>query len=146
MLAFCTANCLLNPMQVHRWMKTERQRTTNQIFILTLKTQSAAFDFDGLRVQWPHRTYGLPADPEYPSRVTRNGSRKTLRPSVDKWEFQPENNKEKSHSQDAVHELKRYPEEITEKDLEKQVAPAVRGHMRDFLRIVESRERPNSVI
>ena len=34
---------------------------------------------------------------------------------------------------DVVYELEQYPEDKTEKDLETHVAPAIRGHMHDFL-------------
>lgn len=39
-------------------------------------------------------------------------------------------------------ELEKYPADQTEKDLEKHVAPAIRGHMSDFLRNIESRGKP----
>ena len=39
-------------------------------------------------------------------------------------------------------ELEQYPEDKTEKDLEKHVAPAIRGHMKDLLRNIASRGRP----
>ncbi len=35
-----------------------------------------------------------------------------------------------------------YPEDRTEKDLERHVAPAIRGHMRDFLACIASRGKP----
>jgi hypothetical protein len=38
--------------------------------------------------------------------------------------------------------LEQYPEDKTEKDLEKHVAPAIRGHMKDLLRCIETRDRP----
>ena len=112
----------------------------------TADTQLAAFDFDDLRVQWQHRTYGHPADPEFPWGATLYGSKGTLQLSVHKWKFKPVNKKEKPQLQDVVFELDQYPEDKTEKDLEKHVAPAVRGHMKDFLRCVETRERPISDI
>ena len=37
---------------------------------------------------------------------------------------------------------KQYPEDKTEKDLEKHVAPAIRGHMQDFLQCIDDRSRP----
>lgn len=40
------------------------------------------------------------------------------------------------------YEFEQYPEDKTEKDLERHVAPAIRGHMRDFLANIESRGRP----
>ena len=36
----------------------------------------------------------------------------------------------------------KYPEDKTEKDLEKHVAPAIRGHMQDFLQAIASRGKP----
>ena len=112
----------------------------------TPDTQSAAFDFDDLRVQWQHRTYGHPVDPEYPWGATLYGSKGTLRLSVKKWHFKPVNKKAESLAQDVEYELDQYPEDRTEKDLEKHVSPAVRNHMRDFMKCVESRERPVSDI
>ncbi len=35
-----------------------------------------------------------------------------------------------------------YPEDRTEKDLERHVAPAIRGHMKDLLAAIASRGRP----
>ena len=43
---------------------------------------------------------------------------------------------------DVKYELDEYPEDRTEKDLEKHVAPAIRGHMRDFLACIASRGKP----
>ena len=43
---------------------------------------------------------------------------------------------------DVKMELDEYPEDRTEKDLEKHVAPAIRGHMRDFLAAIASRGKP----
>jgi hypothetical protein len=39
-------------------------------------------------------------------------------------------------------ELDEYPEDRTEKDLERHVAPAVRGHMLDFLNAIATRGKP----
>jgi hypothetical protein len=39
-------------------------------------------------------------------------------------------------------ELEQYPEDKTEKDLEKHVAPAIRGHMKDFLECIGTRGKP----
>ena len=41
-----------------------------------------------------------------------------------------------------VYELEQYPEDKTEKDLEKHVAPAIRGHMLDFLAAIDDRGKP----
>ena len=42
----------------------------------------------------------------------------------------------------VTYELEQYPEDKTEQDLEKHVAPAIRHHMQDFLRAVDNRGRP----
>ena len=39
-------------------------------------------------------------------------------------------------------ELEEYPIDKVEKDLEKHVAPAIRGHMKDLLRCIETRNKP----
>jgi hypothetical protein len=39
-------------------------------------------------------------------------------------------------------ELEKFPEDANEKGLEKYVAPAIRGHMRDWLQAVSTRGKP----
>jgi hypothetical protein len=39
-------------------------------------------------------------------------------------------------------ELDKYPEDNVEKDLEKHVAPAIRGHMKNLLDCIETRAKP----
>ena len=41
-----------------------------------------------------------------------------------------------------TYELEQYPEDKTEKDLEQHVAPAIRGHMNDFLAAIATRGKP----
>jgi hypothetical protein len=43
---------------------------------------------------------------------------------------------------DVAYEFEQYPEDKTEKDLERHVAPAIRGHMRDLLSCIASRGKP----
>lgn len=104
-------------------------------------TQSATFDFGNLPVVWQHRTYGHPADPKYPWGATFYGDKGTLKCSVMGYDFTPFGKGETVHK-DVVYELEQYPEDKTEKDLEKHVAPAIRGHMRDLLAARESRGKP----
>jgi len=47
---------------------------------------------------------------------------------------------------DVTYELEQYPEDKTEKDLEKHVAPAIRYHLKDFLQAIDTRSRPVSTI
>ena len=104
-------------------------------------TQTATFEFDGLNVVWTHRTWGNPPDPEYPWAAIIYGENGTLKASVNKYEFIPRG-KGKGIKKDVVMELEEYPEDKTEKDLEKHVAPAIRGHLKDFLAAIESRGKP----
>lgn len=104
-------------------------------------TQTATFTFDELPVVWQHRTWGTPVDPKYPWGATIYGDKGTLKLSVYSYDFEPVGDGEPIHG-DVVYELDEYPEDRTEKDLEKHVAPAVRGHMRDFLAAIASRGKP----
>ncbi len=104
-------------------------------------TQTATFDFGDLDVVWQHRTWGHPADPKYPWGATLYGDKGTLKLSVQSYDFEPFGNGKKVHK-DVVMELDKYPEDATEKDLEKHVAPAIRGHMNDLLQNIASRGKP----
>jgi predicted dehydrogenase len=104
-------------------------------------TQIATFDFDGLPVVWQHRTYGHPVDPKYPWGATFYGDKGTLKASVMGYDFEPFGKGEAVH-RDVTYELDQYPEDRDEKDLERHVAPAIRGHMGDFLSAIASRGRP----
>lgn len=104
-------------------------------------TQSATFDFGEVPVLWQHRTWGRPADPEYPWGATIHGDRGTLKLSVHRYEFIPQGEGQPIR-RDVTTELDQFPEDKTEKDLEKHVAPAIRRHMQDFLAAIASRGRP----
>ncbi len=104
-------------------------------------TQTATFDFGDLPVVWEHRTYGHPVDPKYPWGATFYGDKGTLKCSVIGYDFAPFGKGEAIHK-DVVYELEQYPEDKTEKDLEKHVAPAMRGHMLDLLACRETRGKP----
>ena len=104
-------------------------------------TQTAAFDYGDLQVVWTHRTYGPAPDPKYPWGATFYGDKGTLKASVMSYDFTPEGKGEAVHK-DVVYELEQYPEDKTEKDLEKHVAPAIRGHMKDLLACIETRGKP----
>jgi predicted dehydrogenase len=104
-------------------------------------TQQATFAFDEFPVVWEHRTWGHPADPQYPWGATIYGDKGTLKLSVNGYDFLPLGQGEAVH-RDVVMELEKYPEDKTEKDLERHVAPAIRGHMIDFLRCIETRGKP----
>jgi predicted dehydrogenase len=104
-------------------------------------TQTATFDFGDLTMVWQHRTWGDPVDPKYPWGATFYGDKGTLKAGVMGYDFLPLKGGNPVH-RDVTYELDRYPEDRTEKDLERHVAPAIRGHMRDFLAAIDSRGKP----
>ena len=105
-------------------------------------TQTATFEFPNLPVVWTHRSYGEPPDPKYPWGATFYGDKGTLKAGVMSWDFTPTAKGESPLREDVTYELEQFPEDKTEKDLERHVAPAIRAHMKDFLSNIASRGRP----
>jgi predicted dehydrogenase len=103
-------------------------------------TQTAIFDFGGLKVIWNHRTYGHPVDAKYPWSATFYGDQGTLKAGVMGYDFVPL--KGEPLHRDVTYELEQFPEDKTEKDLERHVAPAIRAHWKDFLAAIDSRGKP----
>lgn len=108
----------------------------------TTDTQTATFEHPDFPVIWQHRTWGDPPDKEYPWGATIYGSKGTLKLSVHKYDFIPHRGDGKPLHGEALFEYDKFPEDETEKDLERHVASAVRGHMQNFLDCIESRKRP----
>ena len=108
-------------------------------------TQTATFDFQDLRVVWQHRSWGEAADPNYPWGATFYGDKGTLKVSVMGYDFIPVGGGQPVHK-DVTYELEQYPEDKTEKELEKHVAPAIRHHMQNFLASIDARSHPVSDI
>jgi predicted dehydrogenase len=109
-------------------------------------TQTATFDYGDLQLIWTHRTYGDAPDPKYSWAATLYGEKGTLKASVNSYDFIPKGGSEQPVHRECVYELEQYPEDKTEKDLEKHVAPAIRVHMKDFLAAIQKRSRPVSDI
>ena len=105
-------------------------------------TQNATFDFGNLQVVWSHRSYGDAPDPAYPWGATFYGDKGTLRAGVMGYDFTPIAKGETPIHEDVTYEYEQFPEDRTEKDLERHVAPAIRAHMKDFLTCIESRGKP----
>jgi hypothetical protein len=61
---------------------------------------------------------------------------------VDKYKFFPLYQNKPTLSGKALFEYEKYPEDKDEKDLERHVASAIRGHMRDLLRAREEKKKP----
>jgi predicted dehydrogenase len=111
-------------------------------------TQSALFEFPELNVVWTHRTWGESPDPQYPWAGIIYGDKGTLKASVNSYDFYPLGEKDSQGrpksalSGKALFEEEKYPEDKTEKDLERHVASAIRVHMKDFLSAIANRGKP----
>ena len=105
-------------------------------------TQTATFGYPDFDVVWQHRSWGEAPDPKYPWGATIYGDKGTLKASVMSYDYTPTGNSGKPVHVDVKYEFDEYPEDRTEKDLERHVAPAIRGHMRDLLTNIESRGKP----
>jgi hypothetical protein len=105
----------------------------------------ATFDFNDLRVVWQHRSWGEAADPKYPWGATFYGEKGTLKVDVFGYDFIPLGGGQ-AVRRDVTYEYEKYPEDRTEKDLERHVAPAVRYHMINLLQSIDARSRPISDI
>ena len=105
-------------------------------------TQTACFEFPELNVVWNHRSWGDAPDPRYPWAAFFYGEKGTLKASVDRFEFFPRGKTEPTVQGEALFEYEKFPEDKTEKDLERHVASAVRVHMQDFLKAIETRSKP----
>src|SRR5690606_561199 len=104
-------------------------------------TQTAIFRYDELNCVWQHRTWGTPADPEYPWAFVLYGERGTLRASTMQYDFTPVGDGRKIH-RDVVYEKEKYPEDLTEPRIELNAAPATRLHMLDFLNAIAHNTKP----
>ena len=104
-------------------------------------TQTATFEYPEFNVVWQHRTWGPPADADYPWAAIIYGERGTLKADVHKYEFFPAGRQQASISGKAQQEPG-FPEDDTEKDLERHAAMANRWHQKDFLKAIESRGKP----
>lgn len=104
-------------------------------------TQSAVFEYDELNCVWQHRSWGTPANPDYPWAFILYGDKGTLYASTMKYTFVPQGKGAKI-DKDVVYEKEKYPEDLTEERIELNAAPATRLHMLDFLNAIENNTRP----
>jgi predicted dehydrogenase len=105
-------------------------------------TQSAVFEYPELNCVWTHRSWGGPADPEYPWSFTLYGDKGTLRGSTMRADFTPLDEKAQKIHLDVVYEKEKYPEDLKEDAIELNAAPATRLHMLDFLAAIDKKSRP----
>ncbi len=149
-------NGIMGDMCVHmfdtaRWMLQlgwpKRISSTGGIYVQKdgksniADTQTAIFEYDGLNCVWQHRTWGTPADPKYPWALTLYGDKGTLKASTMSYDFIPQGKGEPIHK-DVVYEKEKYPEDVTEKAIELNAAPATRLHMLNFLEAITNKGRP----
>jgi predicted dehydrogenase len=105
-------------------------------------TQTATFEHDDFDCVWQHRTWGTATDPDYPWALFIYGEKGTLKASTMRADFIPHDRNAKPIHFDCVFEREKYPEDVGEKDIELNAAPATRRHMLDFLGAIEKRTRP----
>ena len=87
-------------------------------------------------------SWGDPPDPKYPWAAFFYGEKGTLKAGVNGFDFYPRGKTESTVKGLPLFEYEKFPEDQTEKDLEKHVASAVRWHMQDLLKNIESRGKP----
>ncbi len=141
-------NGIMGDMCVHmfdtvRWMMglgwPKRISSTGGIYVQKdgksniADTQSAVFEYDGLNCVWQHRSWGTPANPEYPWSFTLFGEKGTLTGSTMQYDFIPMDKAGQKIHKDVVYEKEKYPEDLKEEKIELNAAPATRLHMLDFL-------------
>jgi predicted dehydrogenase len=105
-------------------------------------TQTATFEYEGLNCVWQHRSWGLPPDPDYPWALFLHGEKGVLKASTMRADFIPFDTNQKPIHFPCLYEREKYPEDVAEKDIELNAAPATRRHMLDFLAAVDKRSRP----
>lgn len=105
-------------------------------------TQSAVFEYPELNCVWQHRTWGTPNNADYPWSFTLYGEKGTLRASTMQYDFIPQDKNGQKIHKDVIYEREKYPEDLTEKAIELNAAPATRLHMLDFLSAIEKGGRP----
>jgi predicted dehydrogenase len=105
-------------------------------------TQTATFEYPDLTITWQHRTWGVPVDPDYPWALFLHGDKGVLKASTQRADFIPHDKRAESIHFDCVYEREKFPQDLTEKDIELNAAPATRLHMLDFLAAIDKRSRP----
>jgi predicted dehydrogenase len=104
-------------------------------------TQTALFEYDGLNCVWQHRTWGTPADPQYPWAFKIYGEKGTLCGNIMQYDFIPDDKTASIH-RDVLYEKEKYPVDLTEPNIELHAAPATRLHMLNFLEAIDKGARP----
>jgi predicted dehydrogenase len=98
-------------------------------------TQTALYEYDDFNVMWNHRTWGKSPEPDPDFQWFGNiyGEKGTLKASVFRYDFIPAGTDQPERTRKALYEYDKYPEDETEKDLERHVAAGMRAHWLNFL-------------
>src|SRR5690606_31772650 len=98
-------------------------------------TQTAIFQHKDFDVTWNHRTWGKSPepDPDFQWFATIYGEKGVLKTSVFRYDWIPYSSGKVERTRKALLEYDKYPEDENEKDLERHVASAMRGHWRNYL-------------
>ena len=107
----------------------------------TNDTQIATFDYNDFQIIWNHRTWSEAPDPKWPWCAILYGENGILKAGLMGYEYKPYHTEDKI-TEEVTYELEQYPEDQTERDLEKHCAPAIRGHMKNFVSCIMDRSRP----
>lgn len=150
------SNGIIGDMCVHmfdavRWMLNlgwpKKVTSTGGIYVdkigksNTPDTQHAIFEYDGLNCVWQHRSWGTAPDPDYPWAFILYGEKGTLKCSPMQYDFIPVESGKKIH-RNVVYEREKYPEDLHEQDIELHAAPAMRGHMLNFIEAIDKQIKP----
>lgn len=150
------SNGIMGDMCVHmydtvRWMLhlgwPDEVYSTGGIYVQTESkantpdTQTAIFKHSELNCTWQHRSWGQPTDPEYPWAFFIYGENGTLKGDVHKYEFIA-NDPARYRRSDVLYEKEKYPEDLSEADIELHTAPATRNHFVNFLHAIETNTQP----
>ena len=126
------------PQEITSWGGILHDRTSRANIS---DTQTAIFKYPDYDVTWNHRTWGRSPepDPDFQWFGTIYGEKGTLKCSVFRYDWIPAGSDKPERSRKALLEFDKYPEDETEKDLERHVASAMRGHWLNFLEAREMR-------
>ena len=105
-------------------------------------TQSAIFEYDELNCVWQHRTWGAPNNPDYPWSFTLYGEKGTLWGSTLRADYYPHDKNQSPIHFDVLYEKEKYPEDVSEPNIELNAAPATRLHMLDLLDAINRKSKP----
>jgi predicted dehydrogenase len=103
-------------------------------------TQTALFEYPDLNCVWQHRTWGNPAEPDYPWALKIYGEKGMISIDTLKYDFVPLDGQ--NVHKDALYEREKYPEDTHENGIEIHAAPATRGQMMNFLNAIEEKSKP----